>query len=217
MRTRIVADDPYSAALIKPYLRGEDLRVWYQRESDLYLLFARRGINIDNFPGALKHLQNFKPQLEPRPRGFADTENWIGRKPGQYSWYEIQDSVDYYGAFEAPRIHSTKVTLFPTFSLLEATAYAGNTSYVLPLADVAAGNFLLGILNSRVSEYYSRSVFAPKANGYYEVQPEPLARIPIPDAPAAEREAIGALAMQITEEARARYALHRRTMAACAA
>jgi hypothetical protein len=35
-------------------------------------------------------------------------------------------------------------------------------------------------------------------------------RLPIPDAPAAEREPIGALAMQITEQAKARYALHRR-------
>ena len=36
-----------------------------------------------------------------------------------------------------------------------------------------------------------------------------LGRLPIPDAPAAERDAIGALAMQITTQARARYALHR--------
>jgi hypothetical protein len=34
--------------------------------------------------------------------------------------------------------------------------------------------------------------------------------LPIPDAPAAEREIIGALAMQITEQAKARYTLHRR-------
>lgn len=34
--------------------------------------------------------------------------------------------------------------------------------------------------------------------------------LPVPDAPASQREAIGALAMQITAEARARYALHQR-------
>ena len=37
--------------------------------------------------------------------------------------------------------------------------------------------------------------------------------LPIPDAPAAEREAIGDLAMRITAEARARYELHRKTRA----
>ena len=37
-----------------------------------------------------------------------------------------------------------------------------------------------------------------------------LSRLPIPDAPAAERAEIGDLAMAITAEARARYELHRR-------
>ena len=36
-----------------------------------------------------------------------------------------------------------------------------------------------------------------------------MSRLPIPDAPAAERDAIGGLATQITAQAQARYALHR--------
>jgi hypothetical protein len=51
-------------------------------------------------------------------------------------------------------------------------------------------------------------VFAPKANGFYEVQPDKLGDFPIPDASSADRDAIGTLAMTITEHARARYALH---------
>lgn len=35
--------------------------------------------------------------------------------------------------------------------------------------------------------------------------------LPIPDAPAAEREAIGGLAVSLTEQARARYQLHRQS------
>jgi hypothetical protein len=71
-------------------------------------------------------------------------------------------------------------------------------------------NYLLGILNSRVCEFYCRKVFAPKANGYFEIQPGELSRLPIPEASDEEREAIGALAMEITEQARARYTLHER-------
>jgi hypothetical protein len=76
--------------------------------------------------------------------------------------------------------------------------------------DEQTGYYLLGLLNSHVCEYFCRQVFSPKANGYYEVQPGRLADFPIPDAPAAEREAIGSLAMQITEVARTRYKLHER-------
>lgn len=70
------------------------------------------------------------------------------------------------------------------------------------------GYYLLGLLNSHVCEYFCRSVFAAKANGYYEVQPEPLSRFPIPNASDEDKDAIGTLAREITAEAKARYALH---------
>src|SRR5829696_2492290 len=38
-----------------------------------------------------------------------------------------------------------------------------------------------------------------------------MARLPVPHVPAAEREVIGTLAMEITEQARTRYELHRKT------
>ena len=38
-----------------------------------------------------------------------------------------------------------------------------------------------------------------------------MSPLPIPDAPPADRDAIAALALAITEHARARYALHRQT------
>ena len=43
----------------------------------------------------------------------------------------------------------------------------------------------------------------------YTLSAQFMSRLPIPDAPAAEREAIGGLATQITAQAQARYALHR--------
>jgi TaqI-like C-terminal specificity domain len=127
---------------------------------------------------------------------------------GEY-WWELR-SCNYYNVFEKPRIHSTKVSSRPNFSINDTVAYAANTSYVLPLEVVEQSWYLLALLNSHVSEWYSRSIFSPKANGYYEVQPVPLSRFPIPDASPAEREAIGALAKTITAEAKARYQLHRR-------
>jgi hypothetical protein len=209
-RVKITQIESRSADLIKPYARGEDLRRWYQRDSECWLLFVRRGIDITAYPAVEAYLRQFRERLEPRPGDWQGSE-WLGRKPGAYQWYEIQDAVEYYPVFESPRLHSTKVSLFPMFSLSEISTYAGNTSYVLPLSDIAVGYYLLGLLNSHVSEYFCRSVFSPKANGYYEVQPGELARFPIPDAPPADRDAIAALAFAITEQARARYTVHHKT------
>jgi hypothetical protein len=125
---------------------------------------------------------------------------------GEY-WWELR-ACTYYSAFEQPRIHSTKVSLFPTFSFSREKRYALNTSYVLPIEDTNMGNYLLGVLNSQVCEFYCRKVFAPKANGYFEIQPGELSRLPVPDAPAEERRDVGRLAEEITAAAHVRFDLH---------
>ena len=45
----------------------------------------------------------------------------------------------------------------------------------------------------------------------YVLSEQFVARLPIPDAPTADRDAIAALALAITEQARARYTLHHKT------
>ena len=209
-KNELIGKDPSSANVIKPIVRGEDLRPWYQEDEGRYLIFARRGIDIDQYPAVKEYLNQFQERLEPKPESWSGS-GWPGRKAGAYKWYEIQDSVDYFEAFQQPRIHSTKVSLFPTFSFSEEVKYALNTSYVLPIADRQVGSYLLGLLNSRVCEFYCRKVFAPKANGYFEIQPGELARFPIPEAPDDERRRVAELADNITAKAVERHELHRRS------
>ncbi|PDW03637.1 Eco57I restriction-modification methylase domain-containing protein [Candidatus Viridilinea mediisalina] len=208
----LVYADQNSSNIIKPFVRGAHLHAWYREDSGLYLIFARRGIDIIDYPAISQYLSQFYEQLMPQPKDWDSSIPWEGRKAGNYKWFEIQDSVDYCSVFERPRIHSTKITLHPCFSLNEATCYAANTSYVLPLVSVEAGWYLLGLLNSRVSEWYGRTTSSPKANGYYELQPEALGRFPIPDAPVAQREALATLARQLAQTAQMRYRLQQRTL-----
>jgi restriction endonuclease S subunit len=70
----------------------------------------------------------------------------------------------------------------------------GNTAYFLPAREDAT--YLLGLLNSKVFFTYAKKVFVEKQNGWYEVQPKGLEAFPIPDAPAAERQAIAELAQK---------------------
>jgi hypothetical protein len=208
---RLVQEDETSKEIIKPYVRGEDLHPWYQENSKLSIIFSRRGIDIDTYPAIKSYLEQFRDKLEPRPKDWDTTLPWDGRKPGIYQWYEIQDTVAYYEVFEQPRIHSTKVSLFPSFSLLQDLMYSANTSYVIPISNNNIGYYVLALLNSRVCEYYSRKVFAQKANGYYEVQPKKLEEFPIPNVPIGEREVFSEIAANITEQAKARYQLHRQS------
>jgi hypothetical protein len=92
-RNRLIAEDPKSAELIKPFLVGRDVKRYQTPDGGKYLIFTRRGIDIKRYPAIERYLSQFKEQLMPKPKDWKGTE-WKGRKPGTPKWYEIQDAVD---------------------------------------------------------------------------------------------------------------------------
>ncbi len=56
-KERLVREDPRSAEVIKPYLRGQDIKRWSPEWRGLWMIFARRGIDIDAYPAVKRHLQ----------------------------------------------------------------------------------------------------------------------------------------------------------------
>ncbi len=145
-RDRLVAEDAASGEIIKPYLRGQDVQRWSADWAGLWMIFTRRGIDIGRYPAILAHLQQFRSALEPRPLGWTSTagEEWPGRKPGSYPWYEVQDPIDYWREFEKPKIIYPDITWSTSFALDVAGLYMNNTTYFLPSGD----EWLLAVLNS---------------------------------------------------------------------
>ncbi len=82
-RDRLVAEHPSSETILKKYLRGQDVDRWRSMWAGEWMIFARRGIDIDQFPAIKRHLQQFRTQLEPKPQEFTGN-NWPGRKAGSY-------------------------------------------------------------------------------------------------------------------------------------
>jgi hypothetical protein len=62
-RDRLVADDPGCAEIIKPYLRGQDIERWWSPWQGTWMIFARRGIDIDRYPSVKQYLERFREQL----------------------------------------------------------------------------------------------------------------------------------------------------------
>lgn len=186
IRAQLIDRDPKSAELIKPYLRGKDISRWQAEASEIWLIFTRRGIDIDAYPAVKSHLNSFRTQLEPKPDTWNEQERgvWQGRKSGSYEWYEIQDNIAYWEDFSQPKIISTKVSIAPTFCIDKTGSFLGNTSYFFNAGINSL--FLLGLLNSAVAAFFSKCVFVGKQGGYYEVQPEMLESFPTPNASGGE-------------------------------
>ena len=114
-RDRLVSEDPAAAEIIKPYLRGQDIGRWLPEWAGLWMIFARRGIEIESYPSVLHHLEGFRAQLEPKPDNWLPPQKddeWPGRKAGTYKWFEIQDSVDYHARFAEPKILIRRIAFY---------------------------------------------------------------------------------------------------------
>ncbi len=102
-KKNLIKEAPKSSELIKPFLLGRDIKRYGTLGSERYLIFTRRGIDIKKYPAILNYLSSFKERLMPKPKDWKGQE-WKGRKPGSYKWYEMQDAIDYYKEFEKPKI-----------------------------------------------------------------------------------------------------------------
>lgn len=194
-KNRLVAEDPNSATLIKPFLAGRDIKRYQQPKGDRYLIFTRRGINIEEYPAIKAHLTQFRTQLEPRPSDWkGKSDDWPGRKPGTYKWYEIQDSVDYYEEFEKEKIIYQEISTFQSFAKDYTGIYCNNKIFMLPLAE----DVLLGVLNSKVTWFYLNHIATKYQGGAIAMQSPFVLSIPIPNLRAEEQSRIEELVKEIT-------------------
>ena len=160
-KDHLIKEDKKSAELIKPFLAGRDIKRYQQPESDHYLIFTRRGVDIEKYPAIKKHLEQFKKQLMPKPKNFKG-KDWAGRKPGSYQWYEVQDSIDYYQEFEKPKIIYQVFQVTPCFIWDEKNHYCNNAIWIIPRND----KVLLAILNSPLGWYLISKYCTQIQNGY---------------------------------------------------
>ncbi|MBV5310218.1 Eco57I restriction-modification methylase domain-containing protein, partial [Chromatium okenii] len=176
-RARLIAADPNSAEVIKPLLRGRDVKRWQVMPQDLWLIFTRRPFPIENYPAIAAHLEQFKTQLMPKP---ADWEgDWNGRAAGHYEWFEIQTNTAYWEEFAQPKIIVPAITNTVNYAADLNGFYSNDKTSIIVATD---WRYLLAVLNSRLSWWWSQRLCASKANGFFEFKPMYISQFPIPAA-----------------------------------
>ena len=146
----LVANDPRNAEIIKPLVVGDDVRKYEINYRERYLIFSRRGIDIEKYPEVKKHLEQWKEKLAPK----KSKKDEVGRKPGRYQWYELQDTTEYFKDFGKPKIIYPDIGITCRFTLDEVGYFPEATSFELPLKDL----YLLSLLNSNLMFFFIRSL-----------------------------------------------------------
>jgi hypothetical protein len=179
-RMQLITEDARSADIIKPFLRGRDIKRWTVQPQDLWLIFTRRGIDIREYPAIHRHLKPFKSHLMPKPDHWDDKRDgaWEGRKAGSYEWFEIQDNIAYWQEFEQPKIIYPDIYLHQSFAWDTEGFYSANTGYFIPTHE----KWLTGLLNSIVVEWFYEQISNRIMNGYLRAFSNYMQQVPIPSA-----------------------------------
>lgn len=156
----MIREDPKSAEILKPLLRGRDVERWRADWQGLWLIFTRRGINIDHYPVIKRHLGHYREQLAPRNNGEK-----IGRKPGDYQWYEIQDTVAYYQDFEKEKIVYSEIVQSGQFFLDRDRYYNEATSFYLIGKHINPSLWIV-LLNADITSWYIEHKGTDLRGGY---------------------------------------------------
>jgi adenine-specific DNA-methyltransferase len=158
LKTKIVSEDYNSAALLKPVLRGRDIKKWHVEFEGVWLIstFPAFKINIDRYPGIKKYFENFgKKRLQ-------QTGEIGSRKKTSNHWFETQDTISYWQEFEKPKIMYQKFQVRPCFIYDENGLYCNDSMWIIPTDD----KVLLGILNSKLGWWLISKYCTAIQNGY---------------------------------------------------
>jgi type I restriction-modification system DNA methylase subunit len=192
-RDAIVRADPSCTSMLKKFVRGEDLRPWYQEDEDRWLIVipcgwtkATFGNDVEEAP-AWTALQKRHPALA---KHLAPFEKPARKREDQGDfWWELRPCA-YYDALDGPKILWPDLANRPRFSWESAGRYLNNTGYFIPTDDPA----LLAVLQSRAIWFVISKIcagFGERAGLVrYRLFTQSVERLPIPEMTASQRTAL---------------------------
>jgi hypothetical protein len=171
-KEELIRNDKKSSELIRPLLRGKDIKRYKYNFDEIYLIFTRQGITIENYPSIKNHLLRYYNELRPR-----NSNEKVGRKPGKYKWYEIQDNTAYYKEFENEKIVWIEISDKANFSYDNKGYYLTNSAYFISGKNL---KYLLAVLNSKVSDFYFFQISSHIAGNRKRYTKQYVEQIPVP-------------------------------------
>ena len=174
-RDELIASNPSSADILKPFLHGQDLRRWHVDTPQQWLIFTHRGIAINDYPAILKHLEKYREVLR--------------KRKGKQKWYELPVSLGDAERFAQPKLVCPNTYNHQTFAVDTAGYYYGNTSYLIPTEET----WLCGLLNSRTVEWFYSQVSNQLTIDYLQARSGYIQQIPIPDLTSTQKALIAKL------------------------
>ena len=185
-RDRLIAASSKSRDIIKPVLRGRDVRRYRANPATVYLIDTNNGygevppVNVVNYPAIKGHLDQFFTQLEKRQDK--------GVTP-----YNLR-SCAYYEEFAKEKLFWMEMSNEARFAFSETEIYCNNKAYFITGDSL---KFLCAVLNSALITWFVRHTASTTGMGVTEWFKITVERIPIPKIGEGEQQPLVALVEEI--------------------
>ena len=167
-------------AIIRPILRGRDIKRYGYDFADQYIIatFPSRQYNIDDYQALKSFLLGFGiERLEQTGKEYIiDGEKVKARKKTNNKWFETQDSISYWDEFSKTKIVWGNLNTSGSYALAPENMFINAPSCMI----VPGNKYLLAALNSKVADYYIRTLGVVRNGGFFEYKPMFVEKIPIP-------------------------------------
>ena len=177
----LVAADPKSAEVLKPLLRGRDIRRYGHAWAQKYLIGTHNGmkaqnippVHIEDYPAVKAHLDQYWNSIEKRddqgdtPYNLRNCAYWQDFEKPKIVWAETM------------RKHKTGSAGFPRFGYVDIPFYSDKTCFILIGIYL---KFLLAILNSKAMRFFIHYTVAHLDTGGFNMQKIYVDNFPIPQA-----------------------------------
>ncbi len=200
-REYLIDEDAGSNELIKPLLRGRNLRKWKAESANEYLIAIASSTNrewpwsntrstveaeqifSEIYPAICSHLRNYRDRLIARD------------DQGTFHW-ELR-ACSYYNEFEKPKIVYRRIARFLDASYDIKGTFGLDTIFSIPTAELA----LLAVLNSKLFDWYARYKVLPLndpwAGGGLQFFAQYMEKVPIADMTSTQKAELSSLVKQV--------------------
>ena len=184
-RDRLIAEHKSSTEILKPFLRGRDLKRWHIDSNDLWLCYIGWKTDIKKYPAVFEHINKFAKLLKERPEV----------KSGRVPWYALSRyASDYWHEYAETKIYWPGISLEVSAFCFDENQIWGNDNTQMI---ITKDRSVLGILNSSISRFFLRNVCDAVQNGYLRLKVNYVSQIPIPAVPPPQQKPVERLVERI--------------------
>jgi len=197
-KDELIAEDPKSAEIIRPILRGRDIKRYSCEFADLYIIttFPSLKIDIEEYPAIKQHLLSFGYDR------LKQTSEPGARKKTNNQWFETQDAISYWEDLNSQKIIWGEISDKTKFSIDLNGDFANEATTFLMTGKSLI--YLLGYLNSKLSEYLFSKIGTTTGVGTVRWKKFTIEQLLVPNLDLEGQSYLESVALEIIEAAKHR-------------